>query len=95
MQSMEPALNPFRSNHFHNREEVDATWAPPGASERSSGSQAWCGGGHPGISRGGRPGPVSSLPDEAVEQLDCVSEKGEATKWDLIKVLGNDAQFRK
>ena len=24
-----------------------------------------------------------------------MSEKGEATKWDLIKVLGNDAQFRK
>jgi hypothetical protein len=24
-----------------------------------------------------------------------VSEKGEATKWGLIKVLGNDAQFRK
>lgn len=24
-----------------------------------------------------------------------MAEKGEATKWDLIKVLGNDAQFRK
>lgn len=24
-----------------------------------------------------------------------MSEKGEATKWGLIKVLGNDAQFRK
>jgi len=31
----------------------------------------------------------------ALELLDCVAEKGEATKWDLIKVLGNDAQFRK
>ena len=40
-------------------------------------------------------GPVPALPDEAVKQLDCVSEKGEATKWDLIKMMGNDAQFRK
>lgn len=31
----------------------------------------------------------------ALELLDCVAEKGEATKWDLIRVLGNDAQFRK
>ena len=31
----------------------------------------------------------------ALELLDCVAEKGEASKWDLIKVLGNDAQFRK
>jgi len=31
----------------------------------------------------------------ALELLDCVAEKGEATKWDLIKVLGNDAQFKK
>jgi hypothetical protein len=31
----------------------------------------------------------------ALELLDCVAEKGEATKWDLVKVLGNDAQFRK
>ena len=31
----------------------------------------------------------------ALELLDCVAERGEATKWDLIKVLGNDAQFRK
>jgi len=31
----------------------------------------------------------------ALELLDCVAEKGEATKWDLIKVLGNDTQFRK
>ena len=30
----------------------------------------------------------------ALEILDCVEEKGEATKWDLIKVLGNDTQFR-
>jgi len=27
--------------------------------------------------------------------VDCAAEKGEATKWALIKVLGNDAQFRK
>ena len=31
----------------------------------------------------------------ALELLDCVAEKGEATKWDLIKVLGNNAQFKK
>ena len=30
----------------------------------------------------------------AFEILDAVAVKGEATKWDLIKVLGNDAQFR-
>ena len=30
----------------------------------------------------------------AFEILDVVAVKGEATKWDLIKVLGNDAQFR-
>ena len=30
----------------------------------------------------------------AFEVLDVVAVKGEATKWDLIKVLGNDAQFR-
>ncbi len=30
----------------------------------------------------------------ALELLDCVEEKGEATKWDLIKVLGNETQFR-
>ena len=29
----------------------------------------------------------------ALQLLDCVEEKGEATKWDLIKVLGNDTQF--
>ena len=34
-------------------------------------------------------------PDEiALELLDVVAEKGEASKWDLIKVLGNDTQFR-
>ena len=33
-------------------------------------------------------------PDEiALELLNCVEENGEATKWDLIKVLGNEAQF--
>ena len=31
----------------------------------------------------------------ALELLDCVAKKREASKWDLIKVLGNDAQFRK
>ena len=30
----------------------------------------------------------------ALELLDCVEAKKEATKWDLIKVLGNEAQFR-
>ena len=30
----------------------------------------------------------------AYELLDTVAEKGEVTKWDLIKVLGNDTQFR-
>lgn len=30
----------------------------------------------------------------ALELLDCIEEKGEATKWDLIKVLGNENQFR-
>jgi hypothetical protein len=29
----------------------------------------------------------------ALELLDCVEEKGEASKWDLIKVLGNETQF--
>jgi len=33
-------------------------------------------------------------PDEiALELLNRVEENGEATKWDLIKVLGNEAQF--
>jgi len=31
----------------------------------------------------------------ALELLDTVEMRGEATKWDLIKVLGNDAQFKK
>jgi predicted transcriptional regulator len=30
----------------------------------------------------------------ALELLNCIEEKGEATKWDLIKVLGNENQFR-
>ena len=30
----------------------------------------------------------------ALELLDCIEEKGEATKWDLIKVFGNETQFR-
>ena len=30
----------------------------------------------------------------ALELLDCVDHKeGRATKWDLIKILGNEAQF--
>ena len=30
----------------------------------------------------------------ALAILKCVEEKGEATKWDLLKVVGNDVQFR-
>jgi len=30
----------------------------------------------------------------ALEVLNCIEEKREATKWDLIKVLGNETQFR-
>jgi predicted transcriptional regulator len=30
----------------------------------------------------------------ALELLDAVEEREEATKWDLIKVLGNEAQFK-
>ena len=30
----------------------------------------------------------------ALELLNAVDESGEATKWDLIKVLGNEAQFK-
>ena len=30
----------------------------------------------------------------ALNILDCIAEKGEATKWDLIKILGNTDQFR-
>jgi hypothetical protein len=29
----------------------------------------------------------------ALDLLNCIEEKGEATKWDLIKVLGNERQF--
>ncbi len=29
----------------------------------------------------------------ALELLDCVDINKEATKWDLLKVLGNEAQF--
>jgi len=29
----------------------------------------------------------------ALDLLNCVEEKGEASKWDLIKVLGNETQF--
>ena len=30
----------------------------------------------------------------ALELLNTVDDRGEATKWDLIKVLGNETQFR-
>ena len=34
-------------------------------------------------------------PDEiALELLDSIEDKTEASKWDLIKILGNDTQFR-
>jgi hypothetical protein len=29
----------------------------------------------------------------AFELLDCVEKKGKASKWDLIKILGNETQF--
>ena len=29
----------------------------------------------------------------ALQLLDCIGEKGGATRWDLIKVLGNTSQF--
>jgi predicted transcriptional regulator len=29
----------------------------------------------------------------ALDLLDCVEGKGKATKWDLIKVVGNEVQF--
>ncbi len=29
----------------------------------------------------------------ALKLLDCIDEKGEATKWDLIKILGTTWQF--
>jgi hypothetical protein len=39
--------------------------------------------------------PPRRTPDTiALQLLECVEEKGEATKWDLIKVLGNEAQFK-
>ena len=31
----------------------------------------------------------------ALEILNCIDEKGKASKWDIIKILGNEAQFRK
>ncbi len=31
----------------------------------------------------------------ALEILNCIDEKGYASKWDLIKILGNEAQFKK
>lgn len=31
----------------------------------------------------------------ALELLDCINQKeGKATKWDLIKILGNESQFQ-
>jgi len=30
----------------------------------------------------------------ALELLDCIEEREHATKWDLVKVLGNETQFR-
>jgi phage anti-repressor protein len=31
----------------------------------------------------------------ALELLDCIDQKkGKSSKWDLIKILGNEAQFR-
>jgi len=29
----------------------------------------------------------------ALELLDCIDDKGEASRWDLIKILGNTWQF--
>jgi predicted transcriptional regulator len=31
----------------------------------------------------------------ALEILNCIDEKGYASKWDLIKILGNEVQFKK
>jgi predicted transcriptional regulator len=31
----------------------------------------------------------------ALEILNCIEENGKASKWDIIKILGNDAQFKK
>jgi hypothetical protein len=30
----------------------------------------------------------------ALELLNRIEEKGEVTKWDLVKILGNETQFR-
>lgn len=30
----------------------------------------------------------------ALQLLDCIEGKGEASRWDLIKILGNTSQFR-
>ena len=39
--------------------------------------------------------PPRRTPDMiALEVLECVEENGQATKWDLIKILGNERQFR-
>ena len=39
--------------------------------------------------------PPRRTPDTiALQLLECVEERGEATKWDLIKVLGNETQFK-
>jgi hypothetical protein len=39
--------------------------------------------------------PPRRTPDTITLQLlECVEERGEATKWDLIKILGNEAQFK-
>ena len=29
----------------------------------------------------------------ALQLLNCIAERGEATRWDLIKILGNTSQF--
>ena len=39
--------------------------------------------------------PPRRTPDTiALQLLDTVASRGEATKWDLIKVLGNESQFK-
>lgn len=41
--------------------------------------------------------PVPRRPPDviALEILDCIDQKkGKASRWDLIKILGNEAQFR-
>ncbi len=37
--------------------------------------------------------PKRSPSQIALELLDCIDEKGEASRWDLIKILGNTWQF--